>query len=63
MEGAAEVWPDGETGAGVVEGAAVVGRTKHRHNPAPCLELVAVLDHLMAPADKVDVKLGLWGRI
>lgn len=38
----------------VVELTAVVGRTEYGQQLAVCLELVAVLDHLVRPADEVQ---------
>ena len=57
MEGAGEVLLDAHHRAAVVELPAVVGRREHGDQLLLREELIAVLDHLVSPADQIQLVL------
>jgi hypothetical protein len=54
LEGTLEVGVDAHHGSGVVKLAAIVGRREDGHQTAVAAELIAVLNHLVGPADEVQ---------
>jgi hypothetical protein len=61
LEGAGEVLLDAHHGSAIVELPTVVGGGEHRHQLLFGEELVPVLDHLVRPADQVQLVLAQEG--